>query len=193
MENRYGGKKGEGAIIMRNVTLAQQTGLQMPDEAELAKLMAIVLAAHSWLAGFDLPEFRRAFWAQGKFFRTAAPDKSRYYRAWIDDANVLLERFDKRGVEGASFLSACLAAGDVIWQRSDPSKGAMLEIGLNQYAGARCSNAWRDILRGQPLLEPVKPGVRRSERDELPRPRHFEADAHGTMRECDPSKPSWAR
>jgi hypothetical protein len=178
--------------MMRIVTLAPQTGLAMPNDDELAKLMAIVLTAHSWLAGFDLAEFRRSFWAQGKCYRTAAPDKSRYFQSWVDDANALLERFDKRGVEGASFLAACLAAGDVVWQRADPSVGALLELGLNQYTGRPCSNAWRSVLRGQPLLEPVTPGVVRAPSNAIPRPRFYQEDSAGVMKEFNPA-PRWAR
>ena len=165
----------------------------MPDDSELAKLLSIVQASHGWLPGFDLPEFRRSFWAQGKCFRTAAPDKSRYYQAWVDDANALLERFDKRPIEGASFLAACIGAGDVVWQRADPRVGALPELGLNKYVGARCSNAWKRILTGEAqLLEPITPGIVRAPSDALPRPKFYEADAQGRMVEYDPA-PLWRR
>jgi hypothetical protein len=176
---------------MRITTIPPQTGLEMPTDDELGRWLAIVQSAHPWLTGFDLAEFRRAFWAQGKFFRTAALDKSRYFYAWVADANEMLGRSDARGIEGASFLSAILASGDVVWQRADQRVGAQLELGLNQYSGRSCSNAWRSILRGEPLPEPVTPERRRAASEVIPRPTHVREE-NGNMVAFDPA-PLWMR
>ena len=60
-------------------------------------------------------------------------------------------------VAGDSVMAAVLGHGDIVW-RCASAKGSVLEIGIHQYVGRRCSNAWAALLKGQPLLEPVKPG-----------------------------------
>lgn len=161
---------------MRIVQGLPATGLIMPTDDEATRLMKIVAAAHPSLAGVDLFEFRRAFWAQGQCFRTPAPVSKRYFHAHVDDACELLERHGAKQIGGTAFLAACIGAGDVPWQAADPSVGALLELGLNPHNGRPCSNVWLQILTGEAsLLKPTTPrwAAPLLEADRAPRPRFF--------------------
>ena len=84
----------------------------------------------------------------------------------ITDLANFLARHDMQEVAGELVMAAVLGHGDIVW-RCASAKGSVLEIGIHQYVGRRCSNAWAALLKGQPLLEPVKPRSRRyEERDE---------------------------
>jgi hypothetical protein len=155
-------------------------GFEMPDADQLRRLRAIVLAEHRWLrAGpADEAEFPRAFWAAGTFFRTAAPDSSRYFFHWAEAANARLDLAGLPAIGGSSFLVACLAWADIQWQRPDAGVGALLELAINEHSGMRCQAAWRQVLSGERgLVAPVfrdrgvarQEGVRVMKAGEVPR------------------------
>jgi hypothetical protein len=151
---------------MTITTLLPDTGYQAPNADELPKLHAIVLRVHPGLNA-PMSEFSRAMFAAGCFFRTAAPDRSRYFSTWLDRANEILAQAGSSSIGGGSLLGALIAHADVCWRAENRDAGQMLEVGLNQYRGARCQNSWRDVLAGQPLrpsLPPIdhgfSPGVR---------------------------------
>ena len=170
---------------MTRVTIAAPaTNLEMPSADELVQLRNIAASAHPEIdASFDHDEFRRAFWCVGQNFRTPAPRKDRFYSAWIDQANELLERQDAAQIGGPSFLVACIAAGDITWQAANADVGALLEIGLDPYRGRPCSNVWRDVLSGRArLLAPFVPKAAAEHlvADLIPRPRVFQ-ERNGEM------------
>jgi hypothetical protein len=144
--------------MTRVVELLPQTDFSLPSPAELDKLRKIVISAHPWLADHDPQAFHHSFWAAGLMFRTPEPCKSRYFAAFVDDASQMLQKYGLPGVDGNSFLSACLAHGDIVWRRGDRSQGVLLEIGLSAtYAGAKCKNTWRKLLTGEANLLPSLP------------------------------------
>ena len=168
-------------------TRLPETGLELPSPAELARLRKIVLAAHPWLRD-GAPaerEFVRAFWAAGMAFRTASPCRSRSFAAFVDDACELLTQYGSEGVGGSAFMAACLAHGDICWQKPDATIGALLEIGLNAYQGGKCANAWRDILAGKAnLLSPTPRPERLTAAQSASPTRIYREDrATGEMRE----------
>jgi len=137
----------------------------MPNDSELERLLAIVRAAHPWLVrdegreAFYLDAFRVAFWATGLFFRTHAPRADRRFASFLEHVE---DTYDVR-VFGPAFLAACIATGEIPWQRQDMSAGRSLEVGLHEFTGLPSRNTWRDILSGRAgLLAPVQrrlPGV----------------------------------
>jgi len=137
---------------------APQTGAQMPSDAELERLLAIVRRAHPWLVkddgpeAFDLESFKTAFWATTLFFRTHAPRQDRRFMSFVEHVVDVHDVF----VFGPAFLSAVISTGEVPWQRQDLAAGRTLEVGLDPYAGLTSRNTWRDILSGRAsLLAPV--------------------------------------
>ena len=126
-------------------------------------------------------------------WRADAIDKSRYFVSYVDDASDLLRLRRQSDVSGSAFLAAVIAHGDIFWQRGDKALGVVVAAALDKNHGRPCSNRWRSVLDGQPLLEPVTPGVVRARSDLIPRPAFYEADARGRMVEFDPAKPVWAR
>lgn len=150
-------------------TCLPSTGFrEMPTETELAKLRQIVLATHPWLTDNTVePErakrdFGMAFWAANAlFFRTETVSTSRYFSSFTDDANEALKEHGEPSISGKSFLAACLACADIVWQRADPSVGVLLGLGLNRYTGRQASSRWRQLLAGEAnLLAPVAPPAR---------------------------------
>jgi hypothetical protein len=140
------------------VELSPRTGFEMPDADQLRRLRAYVLVEHGWLraGAADEAEFARSFWAAGSFFRVSAPVSTVYYAHWVEAACARLELAGLPPIGGPSFLCACLAHADIQWQRPDPGIGALLELGLNEYSGMKCQNAWRGLLAGERgLLAPV--------------------------------------
>ena len=63
-------------------------------------------------------------------------------------------------IDGSEFFATALAHGDVPWQKADRMAGALAELGLDPHRGRPCSNRWRAILAGEPLLAPTRAGAR---------------------------------
>jgi hypothetical protein len=135
------------------------SGLILPDEASLERLLKIIAAAHPWLMtdggedAFDAADLGLAFKAVGGFFRRPTTDRSRYFHAWVALARELVgERLDPR-----AFLAACIL-DRVVWQKHEPSRGAVLELGLDAYRGSISDNYWRQVcFHDAPVPAPVVP------------------------------------
>ena len=143
---------------MTRVTEMMRVGFAMPDAAQLARLLEIVTAEHTWLRDgvADAAEFERAFWVAGTFYRRPQPDGSRYYSHWLEIAARRLEDAGSRPVSGQAFLAACLAWIDIPWQKPDPGVGDLLELGISEHTGRRANDTWKDLLAGERgLLKPV--------------------------------------
>ena len=116
--------------------------------------------------------------------RTEHPRRDLYFYSHLDAANALLnERLGVEAVSGDAFLSACLAAGDVCWQRADPERGAILELGLDPHHGRPCSNIWAAILKGEASLrEPTPPDPLRRQQVERGPARTYQQNPDGSFR-----------
>jgi hypothetical protein len=131
------------------------TGFELPQPDELVRLREIVQSAHPALAGVPQGEFDRAFWVAGSFYRRPKPDSRHYFSFWTDVANERLRQRDGRSISGDALLAAIIGHNDVPWHRQDPDIGQVLEVGIDPYSGSPCTNAWRGLLRGEPLRPPL--------------------------------------
>jgi hypothetical protein len=135
------------------------TGFIEPTPDQLRSLSRIVGAAHPTWRVPDDDTFRRAFIAQGYFFRLPMPNTRLYYGSILDAANEFLTgRLHWRAVDGGAFLFAIRAANDVAIRFANPGVGQLQEVGLDQYSGIPCRNAWAGLLNGTAnLLTPTPP------------------------------------
>ncbi len=139
------------------------TGFIEPTAAELRSLSKIVSAAHPGWTIPDEDEFRRAFVAQGFFFRLPGPNTRVYFTSHIDAANAFLGRLRWPQIGGGALMFAIVAAADVPIRYASPALGQLQEVGLDQYSGLPCRNKWRGVLDGSANLmapTPVPPGRR---------------------------------
>jgi hypothetical protein len=145
-------------------TSLPSTGFEQPSDKQLLALLKIVLGAREGLRDhaaqtpdFEM-EFARAFVAVGYAFRLREPSTARYFHAFVEDANTLLRTYwTAKAVSGTALITAIIAHGDVPWRPANRAVGQLLEVGLDPYSGIRCSNAWREILKGRPLRDPLPP------------------------------------
>lgn len=168
------------------------TGLEMPTGEQLRALRRIVLSTHGdWLGGGEGSElnqeqaFRRAFWAVGRFFRRRQVRHDRFFHDWVAAANSRLEENGASTVDGRDIMLGILAHCDVPWQRPNTAQGVLPEIGVDEFSGLPCSNAWRQLLTGEAnLLPPTPPrgAAPLLEADRAPRPRLFQ-ERDGRMQE----------
>jgi hypothetical protein len=171
-------------------TMLPDTNFQMPTDQELKTLARIALSAHADLKenADRMPDFaeqfRRAFYAVGFQFRLDQPTPKFYFHAHLEAANTFLRQQGNASVDGAPFLAAVFAHNDICWQQADESAGQLLLLGLDPYSGRRCSNAWRDLLRGGNMLAPT-PAPRHLRPPEPTSVRMYQEDAGGVMRPVD--------
>lgn len=145
--------------------LLPSTNYEQPTAAEMSALRRIVRGVHdAWLGGGEGSEverdrsFYRAFWVTGAcFYRTREVRRDKYFSSFFEFGNHRLEENGILPTDERSFMLACLAHGDIVWQRKDPAVGALLELGLHEYHGAACSNRWRQILTGEAKLLAATP------------------------------------
>jgi hypothetical protein len=186
-----------GDLYWARENARKYTGVAMPTDAQLTKLLAIVTEAVDFpgLEGEPSPEvldeFKRAFFAVGRLGRLAEPDAGRYFSSSVDDANlVILKSHRLSEIEGDVLLAAALAWGDVAWRKSDKSIGQLQEIALarpNQ--GSPAKPIWRDILTGKAsVLPPMSPRGMRNPSSSYPEPR-IRIRYPETGREVDPAAP----
>jgi len=85
------------------------------------------------------------------------------------------------------------------WRRSSPMPtshgestirafGQMLEVGVDPYVGAPCTNMWRKLITGEVGLQRPVPSTKRDAsfiHGGTPRPRFFNAGWDGTLRDSD--------
>jgi hypothetical protein len=136
-----------------------RTGFEEPPTTDIyPRLQEIVEAVEPSLRGkVHVDEFRRAFIALGYMFRTAAPRSDLYFSSHVEAVNAILTRWGAGSTTGEAVFAALRAHGDIPWRRPDRSVGQLLEAGLNPHSGIKCSNRWKEILNGAPLLAPVAP------------------------------------
>ena len=182
-----------GELFFTREEAKRWAGVAMPTDAELAKLLDIVLAAHPGDFRHNLEEFRRAFYAVGRLGRLGEPSDDRYFVSMVDDANEILRARRLESANGDMFCAAVLAWGDVCWREADASVGQPLELGLAKiYQGTPARPVWRDILSGAANLPPpLPPRNMRASSSSYPEPRV--RIRYGDGREVDPSAPLWAQ
>jgi hypothetical protein len=174
------------------------TGFCNCTEDEAGKLLRIVDAGAPWLdlkAATGLPEFRRALLAVGLMFRTAEPVSKYAAGHFLEAANaMLLERLGSCSVGGVAFLGAIFAHGDVCYRLANPKLGQLFEVGLNQYHGHQCENAWRGLLTGaRNLLPPTAPRADRARLAEQSSVSFYRQNPDGSHRQLRDNEPLWSR
>jgi hypothetical protein len=155
----------EGARIVHPV---ERAPIALPTDDELLKLRDVVFGAYPtlrpWTPGSnsafqDEQDFKRQFAAAFTFVahlgRTDEVDKKQSVSWWADEAaEWWRQRGSRQNVGGSAFLAACVAAGDVRFQRSDQF-GNLWAVALVRFGGTTPKKeAWRDVLGGQ-LLRPL--------------------------------------
>ena len=167
------------------------TGFERPSADQLRELLKRVRAEHE-LPPISESAFGRAMWATGFQFRLAEPDTSIHFYAHVDHCNNFLLQYNHGEVDGGAVLAAIVAHSDIPYRLADRGKGQLLEVGLNPYSGIRCTNRWRDVLAGQPLMTPLPPkAIPRRPANSVPRPKFYQEE-NGRMVEFDPA-PMWSR
>ena len=178
---------------MRIVQSLPTTNFERPNAEQLRALARIAFAAFPRIEPCSEREFERAFLAVGHLWRLPAPDRTRYFHLHVSAAADVLRRLglDDIEVPGNSVLAACISHGDVPIRFADRGVGQSLEVGLSALSCAPCRtpNRWKAILSGAPLLSSVPPSNMTLDRDDrgepLPRPKVFEQDGAGVMREVE--------
>jgi hypothetical protein len=184
---------------------AKWSGVDMPTDVELDKLLAIVTQAHPALAlekkqgRFDVAirdhraEFKRAFFGVGRMGRLSEPSSDRYFHAVVDDVNRVLSARRLGDVEGDAVMCAILAWADVQHRPADASFGQLTEVALARIGqGTPARPAWRDLLAGRAnLLAPLPPRNTRASSSNYPVPRVTIRYPNG--QEADAIKNSWAQ
>jgi hypothetical protein len=184
---------------------AKWSGVDMPDDDALDKLLTIVSAAYPELklareqGRFDISvrahrrEFKAAFYACGRLGRLSEPSSDRYFHNIVDDVNRVLSARRIADVEGDAVHAALVAHGDVLWRAPDAALGQLMEVGLARIGqGTPAVAKWRDILSGKAnLLAPLPPRNAHASSSSYPTPRV--RIRYGDGREVDPSKDSWAQ
>jgi hypothetical protein len=175
------------------------TGFCPPSKDEAGKLMRIVDGGRPELglvASVDLSEFRYALRASGFMFRTVEPVSKYAFAHFLDAGNALLsERWGAPGVSGVAFLGAIHAHADISWRRADASLGLLLEIGLNEFQGRQCENAWRGLLTGERNLMAPRPPPASLVREKEARNSvsFYRQAADGSMRPVGSNESLWDR
>jgi hypothetical protein len=184
---------------------AKWSGVTMPSDAELDRLLAIVTAAYPELklareqGRFDISsrdhrrEFKRAFFAIGRMGRLAEPSSDRYFHAIVDDVNRLLSGRRHAEVEGDAIMCAILAWADVQHRPADASFGQLTEVALARIGqGTPARPVWRALLAGKAnLLAPLPPRGMHASSSTYPVPRVRITYRDG--QEVDASKNLWTQ
>ena len=182
---------------MRIVESLPATDYRRPDDASMTALLAIVKANPFGLdlRGVDEGPFRRAMFAIGHQFRLAEPSTKIYYVTHCDRVNDFLTRFDMAEVDGSAIMAAIVCQSDISYRLNDPAQGQVIEIALDPYSGAKCSNAWAALLQGAPLRAPLPArAAPKISAQPIPRPRIYQESADGRMVEIAENEPvRWSR
>jgi hypothetical protein len=142
---------------------APQSNFVIPSNAELLKLMDVVLSKYPEFFPKHVEEaeygrqFSAAFKAFGHFRRTDVPNKKYYPQHWLDEAETLLKSWGDHTDIRPAFMGAIIAHFDIPF--SDwKSDGVVLELGLDMYAGRAATDKWRRVLAGEvprPVASPA--------------------------------------
>lgn len=182
---------------MRIVHDLPNTNFLRPTTAEARELLRIVRTLHPEFDDVRGSEFDRALYAIGFQFRLNAPTSKHYFAGHCDRMNAFLSAMGMDPVEdGNAVMAAVLAHGEVQHRKSDPALGQVTELALDPHVGERCSNRWRLILAGEPLLAPLPARglVREVPGRVAGNVRVFQEDHTGRMRELGKREPiRWSR
>jgi hypothetical protein len=147
---------------------ARWVGVDMPTDAELKQLLALVERAHPRLLDRDPnayivrnvdDEFKRAFYGVSSITRLAEPTQKIAFSTHVDRLNDLLRRRGHAEVEGDVVFAAAIAWGDVDYRLQDMRYGQVAEVSLDPLhnTGRAPSPVWREILAGKPLRKASPP------------------------------------
>ena len=177
-----------GPIYWAREELKRWAGVDLPSDAELARLLDIVRATHPEFRR-DLPAFKLAMLGVGRLGRLSEPTNDRYVVSMLDDVNEILRGRRLSSIDGNMFLAAVIGWGDVLWRDGDDALGQQLELGLTKpNQGAPAKSRFRDILSGKAnLLPSLPPRNMRASSSSYPEPRV--RIRYGDGREVDPAAP----
>ena len=148
---------------------ARWFGVDMPTNAELKQLLALVEREHPRLLDRDPnayivrnvdDEFRRAFYGVGSITRLAEPTQKIAFSAHVDRLSDLLRRRGHAEVMGDVVLAAVIAWGDFDYRLQDLRYGQVTEVSLDPLhnTGRPPKAAWRALLDGSASLRrPLPP------------------------------------
>jgi hypothetical protein len=146
---------------------ARWLGVEMPTDAELKKLLALVEREHRLLDRNENAyirrnvedEFKRAFFGVGSITRLSEPTQKIAFSTHVDRLNVLLQRRGHTSVEGDVVMAALIAWGDVDYRFQDLRYGQTAECSLDPHhnTGRPPSPVWREILAGKSALRKALP------------------------------------
>ena len=175
-----------GPIYWAREELKRWAGVDLPSDAELARLLDIVRATHPEFRR-DLPAFKLAMLGVGRLGRLSEPTNDRYVVSMLDDVNEILRGRRLSSIDGNMFLAAVIGWGDVLWRDGDDALGQRLELGLTKPdQGAPAKSRFRDILSGKAnLLPSLPPRNMRASSSSYPEPRV--RIRYGDGREVDPA------
>jgi hypothetical protein len=181
---------------MKVIELPMDTGYLRPHAEAMAELLRIV-QANEWidLRAVKQGPFGRAMEFVGRCFRLDQPSTKYYLSGWVDYANDYMDRCGLfADIDGDSLLAAVIAASDVPYRLPDGRYGQVAELALDRFSGKKTTNAWR-LLKGSPLRPPLAPrlALKLPAGRVIPRPRVFQEDSAGVMREVDHESLRWSR
>jgi hypothetical protein len=181
--------KLRGPIYFEREELKRWAGVIMPSDAELSRLLDIVLSAHPNECRNAPKEFKRAFYSVGRLGRLSEPSSDRYYASSLDDANEVLRAHRLEDINGDLLWAAALAWGDICWRGGDKALGQLSEIGLARIGqGVAAKPMWRKILSGEAsLVTSLPPRNVRASSSTYSVPRV--TIRYGDGREVDPASP----
>jgi hypothetical protein len=150
---------------------ARWSGVAMPTDAELKRLLAAVEREHPGLldrerdANRQTPrdfarEFKTAFFAVGSITRLPEPTQKIAFATCADRLNSLLRRCGHTEVEADVIMAAVIAWGDVDYRMQDLLVGQIAEVSLDPLhtSGRAPKSVWRAVLDGQASLrKPLSP------------------------------------
>jgi hypothetical protein len=153
---------------VRILQLLDERSDGMPSLDQMRKLFDIVRhrvpeqKSHDPDAGFR--GFLSAFRFVSNCWRIAVPNSKYSITWWCDGMKMWLRERNAMvsDVAGSSFISACLASGDVLYTPHDSTLGHVWEFGLvppGHGGGKPASDAWKLVLNGS-VLAPSQPARR---------------------------------
>jgi hypothetical protein len=164
---------------VRIVHPIERAKIALPTDEELRKLLGVVFGAYPtlrpWTPGSrfadqDEADFNQQFSAAFTYVahqgRTEEVDKKRSVGWWADQAaDWFRQKKAPTNVGSGAFLAACVAAGDIPFQRSD-QYGNTWAVALVTFGGRPATDAWKKVLGGN-LRRPL-PGVHKPPSGERP-------------------------
>ena len=153
---------------------ARWIGVEMPTDAELKQLLALVEKGYpqlldrrdTYIARNFAHEFKSAFYAVGLITRLDQPTQKITFSTHVDRLNNLLRQRGHTDVEGDVVMAAVIAWDDFDYRLQDLRYGQVTEVSLDPLhnTGRPPKAAWRALLDGSASLRRALPPRRFDQR-----------------------------